>query len=269
MNKYEKYLIKFEKNIDVYINLLIDWMKKTFAETHADGVVLGMSGGLDCSVVAVLCKMANIPVQLISMPIGNSMNGSPDKNVKALSDKFDFNVINIDISKISNEVQLLCETALDEDISANKCKGNISMANANIGPIARMMILSTLAQYKNFVMIGTGNLTERTMGYFTKRGDGLSDFNPLGELTKSEIRIIAKHIGIPQRIIDTPPSANLWKGQTDEEEMGVLIRDIDRLILTNEGEAHIVEKIKKAYGNSKHKRNSIPIFERRFIYINM
>lgn len=124
-----------------------------------------------------------------------------------------------------------------------------------------MSILSTLGQYMNYVMIGTGNLTERMMGYFTKRGDGLSDFNPLGELTKSEVRIIAKHIGVPARIIEKAPSADLWEGQSDEEEMGIKIEEIDRYLLTGVVEDAIKDKIEHKIMVSEHKRKPIPMFQ--------
>lgn len=263
MDKYKEYMNEFECEIDTHVHHIIEWMQDEFKKTHADGVILGMSGGLDCSVVAVLCKMANIPIQLVSMPRGDSMNYGQMKDAEELCNKFKLKLVKASIGSICERVQEKTEKVYAR--IENKSLGNKEMANANIAPIMRMTILSTLGQSMNFVMIGTGNLTERYIGNFTKRGDGLSDFNPLGELTKTEIRIIAKHIGVPDSIIMKAPSADLWEGQTDESEMGLLIEDIDRFLLTGECEREILEKIKERHEINLHKLVSIPIMPRNML----
>lgn len=268
MDEFVKHLKFFERNIEIYIENLIKEIRKEFVQTHADGVILGMSGGLDCSVVAVLCKLAGIPVKLISMPRGNSMESGQMVDAKKICEKFDFDLEVIPIGKTCQVVSDLCETVIKE-WSSKGChfEGNSDMADANLGPVQRMMFLSTLGQKINYALVGTGNWTERYIGNFTKRGDGQCDFNPIGEITKSEIRIIAKHIGIPVNIINKPPSADLWEGQTDEEEMGLRIEDIDRYLITGTGDKEIIDKINVKHKSNLHKLVPIPIVHRADIYI--
>lgn len=261
MDNLEVKLQHFEDHIDDNTNKMIAWIKDQYTRSKADGVILGMSGGLDCCVVGALVKKANIPLKMISIPRGNSMQFGAMNDVRLFSETFS---IPYDIIPMDSIVNMF-ETTISPFIPDSVNPINKDMANANIGPILRMGILSTIGQSINFIMIGTGNLTERTMGYFTKRGDGLSDFNPLGELTKSEVRILAKHLGIPTRIIEKAPSADLWEGQSDEEEMGVSIQDIDRYILTNEGDKDIVDKIKSTNQRIQHKLKPIPIFPRTLL----
>ena len=92
----------------------------------------------------------------------------------------------------------------------------------NVPPRVRMTYLYAFAGAKNYLVLGTSNLSELTAGYFTKWGDGASDFEPLKDLTKSEVRILAKYLGVPKEIINKAPSADLWQGQTDEDEMGMV-----------------------------------------------
>jgi NAD+ synthase len=114
--------------------------------------------------------------------------------------------------------------------------------------------------------MGTGNKSERTMGYFTKYGDGGVDLNPLGDLTKTQVRRLARELGIPGRIIDRPPSAGLWEGQTDEQEMNIRYQDLDRIIegLKRGKESRAyggkVGFVKERMARSRHKRLPPPIF---------
>ena len=113
----------------------------------------------------------------------------------------------------------------------------------------------------NLLVIGTSNLSERTVGYFTKWGDGGSDINPMGMLTKREVYILAKYLGIPECIIKKKPSADLWEGQTDEEELGIKYEQIDEFILNGtSGDEETDNLIKIKNERAMHKLNPIPIF---------
>lgn len=253
--KYRDTLSRFEEDAVQVIQQLIEWIQEEFRKTHASGIILGMSGGLDCCFVARLVQMAELPLQLVLMPNGSSMDYGPRKDAESFIERFGMKAIELPIGSLVMTMKQCVDEPLKE-----LPHGSTNMAFANISPLMRMSVLSTLGQCMNYVMIGTGNLTERTMGYFTKRGDGLSDFNPLGNITKSEIRILAKKIGIPDQIIGKAPSADLWEGQTDEGEMGVRIEEIDAWILVQEGSEEIIEKIKEANRKSQHKLNPIPLF---------
>jgi NAD+ synthase len=102
---------------------------------------------------------------------------------------------------------------------------------ANLKPRLRMSVLYFIANSMNYLVAGTGNRSELTIGYFTKYGDGAADLLPIGRLLKSEVRELAVDLEIPQPIIDKPPSAGLWAGQIDEDEMGFRYGDLERYLV--------------------------------------
>lgn len=115
----------------------------------------------------------------------------------------------------------------------------------------------------NLLVIGTGNLSERTVGYFTKWGDGACDINPMGMLTKREVYILAKYLQVPECIINKKPSAGLWEGQTDEEELGIKYEQIDEFILKGTSGNEEVDKVIKIKNErAMHKLKQIPIFNK-------
>lgn len=258
MDRYQKYLKRFEKNIDERIESLVTWIKTQFKTTKSSGVILGMSGGLDCSVVAVLCKKAGIPIQMLALPDGDSMSHGQLDDAMEISKQFDIPLDVYPIDDAVREIGIL-DAQYISNHNTNRDK-NVDRALENIRPIIRMAVLSTIGQSINYVMVGTGNLTEISVGYFTKRGDGLSDFNPLAKYTKSEIRIIAKHIGIPEHIITKAPSADLKEGQTDEEDLGLRIEDIDRYLITGEGDSEITDRMADMFLKAMHKTAPIPSY---------
>ena len=124
-----------------------------------------------------------------------------------------------------------------------------------------MTYLYEYAQINNLLVVGTGNLSEATVGYFTKWGDGAHDFNPIANLTKREVYVLAKHLHVPESILTAKPSADLWEGQTDEDEMGITYNQIDDFILKGTtGIDEIDEIIKRKNEQNSHKLNSIQKF---------
>jgi NAD+ synthase len=142
--------------------------------------------------------------------------------------------------------------------------GVSAMARANIKPRLRMTALYTLAQTRNYLVAGTGNKSELEVGYFTKYGDGGVDLEPLGDLYKWQVRDLARELGVPQPVIDRPPSAGLWAGQTDEEEMGVSYAELDAALAamevgrTADVDPALVDKIQHMQDTSSHKRAMPP-----------
>jgi NAD+ synthase len=122
-----------------------------------------------------------------------------------------------------------------------------------------MLTLYYFANQFRYMVIGSSNRSELTVGYFTKYGDGGVDILPLGNLVKSQIRELASFLGIPQQIIDKPPSAGLWKGQTDESEMGFSYEELDRYIITGEASSEVRGKIESMITASNHKRLLPPL----------
>lgn len=233
--------------------VLVEWLRKKIKEAGAKGAVVGLSGGIDSAVTSVLCKKAfGEEVLGIIMPCYS--NESDEKDASLVAETFNINYIRKDLSPVFDEFLNIFE---DE---GKKEEGNLALAN--IKPRLRMTTLYYYAQRNNYLVVGTDNWSELKVGYFTKYGDGGIDLAPLGRLVKTEVRKLAKHLGIPEKIINKAPSAGLWQGQTDEKEMGVSYETLDRYILTGEAgpeEKEIIEGLAK---KSRHKLEPIPIPER-------
>lgn len=263
MSKFERYINNYKENVEKHLEGIINWTRKEFDKTGAKGVVLGMSGGIDCSVTARIYQEAGIPVKLVLMPYGESMNLENDNaDAMDLINKFNFDYAIYDIretvdSMINNLEGIKFKNPLKNKNDSLKL---VDMAISNIKPRVRMTALYTLAQSLDYLVAGTGNLSERIMGYYTKWGDGSSDINIIGNLTKTQVRILGEALNLPERIISKAPSANLWKGQTDEDEMGITYPRLDAYIMFKEGteeDKALVEKTKKRVA---HKSNNIPMY---------
>jgi NAD+ synthase len=140
-----------------------------------------------------------------------------------------------------------------------------AMARANIKPRLRMATLYALAQTHGYLVAGTGNKSELLVGYFTKYGDGGIDVEPLGDLYKGQVYELARELGVPQPILERPPSAGLWLGQTDEEELGITYDDLDTILRaievgrTDGMDPVLLERVQHMMAASAHKRMMPPI----------
>ena len=243
----KKKFIITNQNVSEYVIKISKWIKKQVEEAGANGVVLGMSSGVDCSVVSRLCQEAKIKIHLVMLPYGDSMENteSYDHAMKLINEfKFEYHVYNI-------------KTCVD----SLKIENSNKLAESNIKPRIRMTYLYQYAQLNNLLVIGTGNLSERTVGYFTKWGDGGCDLNPLANITKQEVYILAKYLNVPEVIINKKPSAELWSGQNDEDDLGITYEKIDEYILKGTtGNKDDDNFIKNKHEKTKHKLNTIPIF---------
>lgn len=246
---FDKKFIVTEKNVSEYIGAIGAFIKSRVGAAGRKGVVLGMSGGVDCSAAAGLCHAAGVPVLLVMLPDGENMIRSKSaEHAMLLIEHFGFEHRTIDIGGICKGL----ETAAGELSPLSK---------TNIRPRVRMTVLYALAQTMQRFVLGTGNLSERLLGYFTKWGDGASDLNPLGMLTKGEVRVIARALGIPREIVEKAPSAELYEGQTDEAELGITYAQIDAYALTGaSGDAEADKKMKSRIEMSVHKHDPIPVF---------
>ncbi len=247
-----------EQNVATYAEKIAAWIHKIITQAHRKGVVLGMSGGIDCCVTARLCQLAKVDIHLVLMPYGEDMTHTKNHDhAMELIEKFHipYHIFDIqpavDALTIPNDSSL-CQTS----------KTNLELSRANIRPRVRMTYLYQLAQLDGRFVIGTGNLAERTVGYFTKWGDGACDLNPLAMLTKKEVYILARYLQVPSCIIDKKPSAGLWEGQTDEAELGMTYDQIDAYILNDtSGTPEVDSLIRQRIAMSAHKFNQIPVFE--------
>lgn len=249
-----------EENVKQYCDEIGEWIKINVENAKANGVVLGMSSGVDCSTVARLCQNAGINTHLVLMPYGEDMNKSQNySDAMELINKFNFDYHIFDIKPAVDSIQI----PSDSDILKGANTTNIELSKANIRPRVRMTYLYQYAQINNLLVIGTGNLSECTVGYFTKWGDGACDINPMRFITKREVYILAKYLQVPECIINKKPSAGLWEGQTDEEELGIKYEQIDEFILNGtSGDEEVDKVIKIKNERSIHKLKQIPIFDK-------
>ncbi len=143
------------------------------------------------------------------------------------------------------------------------------LATANVRPRLRMTTLYYVANLVRGMVVGTGNKSEAMIGYFTKYGDGGVDLFPIIDLYKHEVRAVAAHIGVPQSVIDRPPSAGLWQGQTDEQEIGLTYPQLDEALAAIEAGTRrpsnltVLKRVQELNSVSEHKRQPIPIFKQQ------
>ena len=220
-------------------------------EAHADGIIFGNSGGKDSALVGILCKAACENTVGIIMPCASKRNYEADADDgNVLAEQFGIETRTVDLTPV--------RSALVEELE--KVTELNSSALTNLAPRLRMTTLYGIAAAENRLVAGTGNKSEIYMGYFTKWGDGGSDFNPIADLTATEVFEFLEYLHAPRCIIDKAPSAGLFDGQTDEQEMGVTYAAIDRFLATGEGEEKDLAIIKRYHDRSNHKRRMVPTY---------
>ena len=230
----------------------VAYIRAKVQEAHADGIVFGNSGGKDSALVGILCKAACDNTIGVIMPCASRRNYGQDRDDgNALASQYGIETRVVDLTAVREaELKTLEGVASLSD-----------MAVANIAPRLRMTTLYTIGQSENRLVAGTGNRSEIYMGYFTKWGDGASDFNPIADLCATEVFEFLRFLNAPASIVEKAPSAGLYEGQTDEKEMGVTYRAIDAFLL--QGEVNNADKavIDRYHGRSEHKRRPISTFE--------
>ena len=224
----------------------VQFIQDLIKAAGADGIVYGNSGCKDSALVGILCKMACDNTVGVIMPCGSKRNYGDDKtDAENLARQFGIAVRIVDLSDVKNEFV----RAVGEEIQIS------DSALINIAPRLRMTALYAVAASENRLVAGTGNRSEGYMGYFTKWGDGACDFNPVADLTVTEIYEFLRYLNAPEYIIDKAPSAGLFDGQTDEDEMGVTYGSIDEFLLTGATNLRDMAVIEKFHKSSEHKRN--------------
>jgi len=208
---------------------------------------MGLSGGIDSCVVASLAKKAVGRDRLLALLLPCESHASDLADAMAMARKFKIKTKTIDLSGAYNNLLKILPPS----------KG---LAKNNLKPRLRMLVLYYFANKLNYLVCGTGNKSELMVGYFTKHGDGGVDILPIGGLFKKQVRALAEELGIPGNIINKPPSAGLWHGQTDEGEMGITYNELDDILerMADERKQFFpknkVDKVRKMAKGSEHKR---------------
>jgi NAD+ synthase len=235
------------------IEQIVEWIKRQVSSAGARGAVFGMSGGLDSAVVAALCGRALAGDALgIIMPCMSRSCDADDALVAAEAAGVNTMTINLapPLESMLASLPRGCEAAV-----------------SNLKPRLRMAALYFVANDRGMLVVGTSNKSERSVGYFTKYGDGGADICPLAGIYKTDLYTMAVNLGVPQSILEKPPSAGLWEGQTDEGEMGITYRELDSILKALEQgrvpseDPGTVERVRKMMCASEHKRSAVPIFE--------
>ncbi len=229
---------------------LVPWINRQIKAAGAKGAVLGLSGGIDSAVAAVLCKKA-LPEATLCINLPCHSDPQDQEHARLIANMFgiDYKVIVLDRLN-DNFLKVLPSDVVNPTLNR--------LAVSNLKVRLRMITLYYHANRLNYLVVGSSNRSELTVGYFTKWGDGGVDMMPIANLVKQEVVEVAKYLGIPQPIIDKPPSAGLWRGQTDEGEMGITYKDLDRYILTGEADARVKARIQSLNQGSEHKRTMPP-----------
>lgn len=232
---------------------IIAWIKEKTVSCGASGLVFGLSGGLDSCVVAVLARKALGKKNVLALCLPCHSQDQDLVDALTLAKEFDIRTETIDLTDAYESLTGVLPPA-------------DRMACANIRPRLRMTVLYYFAKKFNYLVCGTSNKTELMSGYFTKFGDGGSDLLPLGALYKTQVRELARELKIPEHFIAKPPTAGLWPGQTDEDEMGITYPELDDILCRmeagkkQEAAPAKVARVKRMVESSAHKRGAAEVF---------
>ncbi|MFQ5525535.1 MAG: NAD+ synthase [Thermoanaerobaculia bacterium] len=256
MIRKEEVSERLNLNAGLAERVLTGFIKDAVETTGAEGVVVGLSGGVDSALSTALAARALGPEKVLALllPYRTSADESTTDG-QTVADQFGVEAHTIDISPMIDSYFDAHEPEADQVRRGNK------MARE------RMAILFDHAKRRGALVLGTSNKTEILLGYSTIFGDNASSINPLGDLYKQQVWQLAEHLGLPRQVIDKKPSADLWPGQTDEDELGFAYRTADEVLylmfdrglspaeIVERGyEAEIVDSIQRLEFNNRFKR---------------
>ena len=216
MKKIDKIILRIDP--ESIKSKIENFIKKKVEEAKATGIVIGLSGGIDSTTVASLCKSALGADRVLGLTMPSKNTKDEDiQDAKDLANQLNINTKTINIADLEEQF----ESLLNYDKQIDR------VAIGNILPRLRMTILYFHANSMNRLVAGTGNKSELLIGYFTKYGDGGVDILPIGDLYKTQVRQLAEYLGISKNLIWKVPTAGLWKNQTDENEIGLKYELLD------------------------------------------
>jgi NAD+ synthase len=203
------------------VPIIRSFIRHHLEESGARGLVVGMSGGLDSSLVAKLCAESVGPGKVVGVWSGEGPAGGEDyEDAHGWAETVGVELRRYDIGPLVDAFRRSLKFDNADPISLGNIKARV-----------RMVILYAIANTEHRLVMGTGNKSEIAVAYMTKFGDGGADFLPIGDLYKTQVREMAAFLGVPKRILEKVPTAGLWEGQTDEGELGIRYEDLDRVLL--------------------------------------
>jgi NAD+ synthase len=236
------------------------WMRRRLAASGARGYVVGLSGGVDSAVVARLAQLA-APGHVVAAILPVHSDPQDERDAETVAKHFSLTTVRVDLSQSYDTMIAAAQAALQTLPGPTRGAKpvdpiRVRLPLANLKPRLRMTTLYFLANSLGYLVAGTGNRSELAIGYFTKHGDGGSDLLPIGHLVKSEVRALARELNVPPEIIERTPSAGLWIGQSDEEEIGFTYAELERYL--EDGPQGVspalAMKIERLIRSSDHKR---------------
>ena len=249
-----------EKRIEEYVDEVTSFVAESVEKAGADGVVVGLSGGIDSATASAVAVEAlgadNVRGLVMPSEVSDDENMS-DAERHARDFGIEYDVV---------EIQPVVEEFLDGyEVDDQEAVGNLAAR-------VRMCYNYLVANSEDLLVLGTGNRSEMLVGYYTKYGDGGVDILPIGGLYKTEVREVARELGVEESIVEKPPTAGLWEGQTDEEELGATYDELDGFLRAYvDGDASVEESAESAdisvetaerleglYRRSEHKRKTPP-----------
>jgi NAD+ synthase len=258
------------KDYDELEDRIVGWISE-YCLTHPKikSLVVGISGGIDSSVVSTLCALTGMPTYVIGMPINQLENQESlsDAHGKWLESKFNnVKFIKTDMSSVYDSFLQTISNDIGENFATNK------LAQANTRSRLRMVTLYQIATTVNGIVVGTGNKVEDYgVGFYTKYGDGGIDIAPIADLYKTEVWRLGEHLGVDERIISAPPTDGLWDdGRTDEDQIGTSYAMLEWVmekglsedpLFLNEEQTNAINVYQKFHMQNKHKMVEIPTFK--------
>ena len=209
-------------------------MRERVTAAGAQGLVVGLSGGVDSAVIARLSQLA-APNAVVGALMPCHSDPQDERDATLLATHFSIPTVRVDLAPTYDAMTAAAKSAMQSLPSTihkehphDDPRARVPLAN--IKPRLRMATLYFIANSLNYLVAGTGNRSELSIGYFTKYGDGGVDILPLAGLVKSEVWALARDLGVPKPIVDRTPTAGLWLGQTDEAEMGFSYAELERYL---------------------------------------
>ncbi|WP_274366115.1 ammonia-dependent NAD(+) synthetase [Paenibacillus thermotolerans] len=255
--------VKPQIDVDEEIRRRVDFLKQYVKNSKTTGLLIAISGGIDSAVATGLCKLATDELSAetgmdyrtvgVLQPYGEQAD-IEDSRATAAAFKLK-HVVETNIQEAVDEIAIEAEYALK---SLGIHRHLSKEGKGNVKARTRMVMQYALAFEMNLLVVGTDHASEAITGFFTKYGDGAVDITPLSSLNKRQVRMLAAKLGVPQQVIAKVPTAGLWEGQTDENELGISYEANSDYLEGKAIDPAAQEKLEKQYLKTEHKRSPIP-----------